>query len=70
MRLPSKDSATWRGLLTAVQAFGGFLLALSAMPEFGELVTQFYPNALPAVAVATGVVSFVINLLRPSVKNY
>lgn len=70
MRLPRVDSATFRGLLTAVQTFAGFLAVLLVMPEFRELVTKFYPAALPLIPIAVGIVSFVINLFRTDVKNY
>lgn len=70
MRLPSKDSATWRGIITALQAFVGLSVALLALPEFRELVLRFYPEALPIFVTVTGAASFILNLFRPSVDNY
>lgn len=70
MRLPKIDSATWRALLTALQTFLAFLAALLVLPEFRELVTQFYPQAVPTVVAFAGIVTFVINFFRQDVKNY
>jgi hypothetical protein len=70
MRLPSKDSATWRALITGAQAFAGFTVALVALPEFQKLVTDFYPAALPIMVSAAAIASFVLNYFRKSVKNY
>lgn len=70
MRLPSKDSATWRALITGAQAFCGFLVAAVALPEFRQLVTEFYPAALPLLVSGAGVASFVLNFFRSSVRNY
>lgn len=70
MRLPSKDSATWRGLITSAQTFAGFLAVLTATPELMRLITEFYPWALPAVSVAGGIASLVVNLTRDDVRNY
>ena len=70
MKLPSKDSATWRAIVTGLQAFCGLLVALVAMPEFSQLVRQFYPAALPVIISGAAVASFVLNFLRKDVKNY
>lgn len=70
MRLPLKDSATWRSAITASQTLVGFLAALTASPELTKLVTQFYPWALPAVSLASGLASLIVNLTRKDVKNY
>lgn len=70
MRLPQKDSATWRAIITGLQTLCGFVVALVALPEFSELVRQFYPAALPIIVAGAGVASFVLNLFRKSVKNY
>lgn len=70
MKLPSVDSATWRGLITSLQAFCGLVVAAVAMPEFRQLVLQFYPAALPIIVSGAGLASFVLNFLRANVKNY
>lgn len=70
MRLPSKDSATWRAIITGLQTFCGFLVALIALPDFSEIVQQFYPEAVPIIVTGAGVASFVLNFFRKSVKNY
>lgn len=70
MKLPSKDSATFRALVTGLQTAIGLLVVVLAMPEFKEIVTRYYPDALPAIAVVTTVVTFVWNLVRKDVKNY
>ena len=70
MRLPRVDSATFRAIVTAAQAFAGFLPVLLVMPEFRELVINFYPKALPAVVVAAGLASFIVNFFRKDVRNY
>lgn len=70
MRLPLKDSATWRAIITAIQAFIALLAVLLALPEFRQLVLQFYPEFLPYIVTASGAASFLFNFFRPSVKNY
>jgi len=70
MKLPTVDSATWRGLITSLQAFCGLVVAAVAMPEFRQLVLQFYPAALPIIVSGAGLASFVLNFLRANVKNY
>jgi len=68
--LPTKDSATWRAIITAIQTFCGFLVAVVAIPEFSELVKQFYPEAVPIIITGAGIASFVLNLFRKDVKNW
>lgn len=70
MRLPKLDSATWRGVITALQTLGSFLVALVAIPEVMDLITQHYPTFVPGVVVGAGIISFAINLFRKDVKNY
>ena len=70
MRLPKLDSATYRGIVTAIQAFLGFVVAAVTLPEFRQLVTDFYPAALPLVVGGAGVASFILNVLRSNVRNY
>lgn len=70
MRLPKVDSATYRGIVTAIQAFLGFMVAAVAIPEFRQLVQEFYPAALPLLVSGAGIASFILNVVRGSVKNY
>ena len=70
MRLPKVDSATYRAVVTALQTFCGFLVAAVALPEFRQLVQEFYPAALPLLVSGAGVASFVLNFFRSSVRNY
>ena len=70
MRLPKLDSATWRAIITALQTLIGFLAALLVLPEFRELVNQFYPQAVPLVVAGAGICSFIINFFRKDVRNY
>jgi len=70
MRLPKVDSATYRGIVTAIQAFLGFMVAAVALPEFRQLVQEFYPAALPLIVSGAGIASFILNVVRGSVKNY
>lgn len=70
MRLPTKDSATWRGILTSAQVLGAFIVALVATPDAMELIRQFYPQFIPVLTGAAGVIAFVIGFFRKSVKNY
>jgi hypothetical protein len=70
MRLPEKDSATYRSIITGVQTLLGFIVAAMAMPEFRELVHQWYPAALPILVGVASLSSFVLNYFRSSVKNY
>ena len=70
MRLPKVDSATYRAIVTGLQAFVGFLVAAVAIPEFRQLVLDFYPSALPILVTGAGLASFVLNYFRSNVKNY
>jgi hypothetical protein len=70
MRLPQKDSATYRAIITGVQTLLGFIVAAMAMPEFRELVLRWYPAALPILVSVASLSSFVLNYFRSSVKNY
>ena len=70
MKLPSKDSAAWRGLVTGLQAAVGLLTAMVAMPEFRELVNMFYPQAVPLIVCGAAIASFVLNYFRKDVTNY
>lgn len=70
MKLPAKDSATWRAIITAIQTFAGFLVALAAQPDTVKLINDYYPWLVPVVVGGAGIASLVLNLLRSTVKNY
>lgn len=68
--IPSKDSATWRAIVTALQVFAAFLVALVAQPETMNLITQYYPWLIPGITVGAGVASLLLNLFRKDVRNW
>lgn len=70
MRLPSKDSATWRAIITGLQTFSGFLIALVATPEAMKVIVDYYPQFVPAITVGATIAAFVWNLTRKDVDNY
>lgn len=70
MRLPVKDSATWKGIITTLEA-GVVIVALVVLdPNFKALVEKFLPNVAWIIPIGTGIASFIVNLLRKDVKNY
>lgn len=70
MRLPSKDSATWRAIITGLQTFAGFVIALAASPDTINLLNQYYPWIVPVVISGAGIASFILNFFRKDVRNY
>lgn len=83
MRLPKKDSATFRGVITSAQGFIGSLaalgfglwLTLKGVPGCSEAFAKFVQDNLITIAggfgVSTGAVSFLWNVIfRKDVKNY
>jgi len=83
MRLPTKDSSAWRGLITAAQGFvgasgviaAGFFAATKEVPGCNEAVMQFFfDNILfysGAIGVSGGAVSTLWNMVfRNDVKDY
>lgn len=70
MRLPQKDSATWRAVITAVEATVGFILALLAVPGVAEVVRDFNPEVFVLIPTIVGVLNFARNYLRKDVVNY
>lgn len=70
MRLPTKDSATFRAIVTGLQSVIALLVIVLAMPEFSELVRKYYPDALPFIAVITTIIAFIWNVIRKDVNNY
>ena len=84
LRLPNSDSATYRGLITALQSlitfFIGLLLAVWQVPGVSKVAMDFVWNNAPQTLVAfgiplivgTGIISFLYNLLfrKGSVSTY
>lgn len=83
LRLPKKDSSTFRGLVTSAQGFFAVLFVLGTgligvikgVPGCGEAVaTYLQDNAIQYAVVLglpAGLVSFVMNVfLRKEVKTY
>ncbi len=70
IRLPKIDSATFRGVVTAVQAFVGTLLAIYAVPGVKEVIQTKAPEVAGVIATCAGVVALIWNLVRRDVKNY
>lgn len=78
MRVPDQDSATGRGVKTAVQAMVGFLvglfLAIWTVPGVPEVVTAYAKenlvSVLLVVGVPSGLVSFGWNYFRKDVNNW
>lgn len=68
--LPSKDSATWRAIVTGLQVFAAFLVALVAQPETMQLITDYYAWLVPGITVGAGIASFLLNFVRRDVKNW
>jgi hypothetical protein len=77
----TNDSALIRGIRTTLQALLAFMvglvLAVWQVPGVPEAVHTYISNNLPntllafglPLALGTGLVSFLWNVLRPSVKN-
>ena len=83
MRLPSKDSAAWRGVITSLQGFVGSIpvlvvglwAATKTVPGCNEVVVKFIYDNIVLIAgsfgVSSGVVSTAWNVFfRKDVKNY
>lgn len=68
--LPSKDSATWRAIVTASQTFAAFLVAIVAQPETMDLINRYYAWLVPSITIGAGVASFLLNFVRRDVKNW
>jgi hypothetical protein len=78
INLPKQDSATGRGLKTAVQAMIGFTVGLLftvwAVPGVPAAVLNYVQDnaikVLLLVGVPSGLTSFVWNLFRKNIPNY
>lgn len=70
MKLPAKDSATWRALVTGLQTLIACLAALVVSEDFRTIVGNYYPQFIPTIASLAGTVSLLINFFRKDVDNY
>lgn len=70
MRLPTRDSATGRGIATSLQVLAGVIGYMAVDANFRALVTHFVPWAIPLIPAVAGLVSFLQNLFRENVANY
>ena len=83
MRLPEKDSSTFRGVVTGLQSFIGTAVTLliglwvsvEAVPGCPEAVLKFAQDNVVIIAgslgVSSGTVSFLWNIIfRKDVRNY
>lgn len=82
MRLPEKDSKTYKGIVTSIQGFvaavvlfgTGFFGAINQVPGCTDAVVNYLRDNFLLLAsyfgVGSGVASVVWNLFRPSVKSY
>jgi hypothetical protein len=83
LRLPQTDSATFRGLVTALQALFtfivGFILAVWQVPGVPKVAEDFVWNNAPQTLISfgiplilgTGIVSFLFNrFIRRNVSTY
>lgn len=76
--LPSQDSATGRGLKTALQSVIGLVVGLAvtvwAVPGVPDAIIHYVQKNLWEIAlmvgVPSGITSFVWNYFRKGVKNY
>lgn len=68
--LPSKDSAVWRAIVTALQTLAPFLVAFAAQPETMDLITRYYPWLVPGITAGAGLASLFLNIVRRDVKNW
>ena len=70
MRLPEKDSATWRGLVTSAETMLAFLVGLLAVPEVAKYIADYHSQWLVLPPVIAFALSFVRNHLRKDVRDY
>lgn len=71
LHLPTRDSATGRGIATFVQTVLGFVLGLYAIPGVKEFVGGYIGvKGAVTFSAIVGLISLVNNLLRSEVPNY
>lgn len=69
-RLPKKDSAVWRAIITTIEGTFVLVLGLLSLPEVREYIMQVHPQTVPAFALGLAVVNFIRNFFRKDVKPY
>lgn len=70
MRLPKFDSTTVRTLRVLAFELAGLVIAVLAQPDAVKFLKDYYPQVLVILTGVAPVATFLVNLLRPSVKNY
>ena len=70
MRLPKFDSTTARTLRVLAFEVAGLVIAILAQPDAVKFLKDYYPQVLVILTGVAPLATFVVNLLRPSVKNY
>lgn len=70
IRLPKKDSAVWRALITTIEGTFVFVLGLLAVPEVRDYLIQVRPEVLPYFPVALATANFIRNFFRKDVRTY
>ena len=70
LRPPKLDSATFKGIVTALQTLCAFVVAAAADPSIMQLLTAWYPQLVPVVTASAGIVAFLLGYVRTDVRNY
>lgn len=82
LKLPSQDSATGRGLKTGLWSFIGtsatlataLWLSISGVPGCSDAILTFirehFIEIAAAIALPSGLTSFIAGLFRKDIKNY
>lgn len=70
VRPPHVDSATFKGIVTALQALGAWLIVALTDPTLTNFLNQVAPNLLPVIAGLSGTIAFLVGVLRKDVKLY
>jgi hypothetical protein len=70
MKLPKFDSTTARTLRVIAYEIAGLLIAVLAQPDAVQFLKDYYPQVLVILTGFAPLATAIVNLLRPSVKNY
>lgn len=70
IRLPKRDSAVWRALVTTLEGSTVFALGLLGVPEVRDYLVQVRPEILPVFPVALATANFIRNFFRKDVRTY
>ena len=68
--IPAKDSAAFKGIVTTVQAFVGYVLVILADPQVQGVAGKYWPALAAGIPIVSGVLAYVVGLLRSDVANY